>query len=109
MPASESASTQRSAISSEAEQVALGEPRANSQPSERGPAGNSIGITFENVEKRFGSLVALRNISLGVHGGEFVALFGANGAGKTAVLRMAAQLMKSTDVTAGLNSTTRKY
>jgi heme exporter protein A len=108
MPASESASTQRSAISSEAEQIALGEPRANSQPSERGPAGNSIGITFENVEKRFGSLVALRNISLGVRGGEFVALLGANGAGKTTLLRMAAQLMKPTSGNVALTGTTSK-
>jgi heme exporter protein A len=105
MPASESASTQRSAISFVAEQIALGEPRANSQPSERGPAGNSIGIAFENVEKRFGSLVALRNISLGIRGGEFVALLGANGAGKTTLLRIAAQLMKPTSGNVALTGT----
>jgi len=96
MPASESASTRRSATLFEAEQIALGEPRANSQPSERGPAGNSIGIVFTNVEKRFGSLVALRNISLEIREGEFVALLGANGAGKTTLLRIAAHLMKPT-------------
>jgi heme exporter protein A len=99
---------QRSAILSEAKQIVLGEPRANSQPSERGPAGNSIGIAFESVEKRFGSLVALRNISLEIRGGEFVALLGANGAGKTTLLRTAAQLMKPTSGKVALTGTRSK-
>ena len=108
MPASESALTQRSATSFVAEQIVLGEPGANSQRSERGPAGNSIGIAFESVEKRFGSLVALRNISLEIRGGEFVALLGANGAGKTTLLRMAAQLMKPTTGSIVLTGITSK-
>jgi heme exporter protein A len=108
MPASESESMRRSAISFVAEPIALGEPRANSQRSERGPAGNSIGIAFVNVEKRFGSLVALRNISLEIRGGEFVALLGANGAGKTTLLRMAAQLMTPTTGNVALTGTGSK-
>jgi heme exporter protein A len=55
------------------------------------PAG--LGISFQNVEKRFGSLAALRGISLDIQSGEFVALLGHNGAGKTTLLRIAALLM----------------
>lgn len=56
----------------------------------------AAGIRFENVHKRFGSLVALRGVTAEILPGEFVALLGHNGAGKTTLLRVASLLMTPT-------------
>ena len=52
-----------------------------------------LGIEFHQIEKRYGTLLALRQISLRVSAGEFVALLGHNGSGKTTLLRVAALLV----------------
>ena len=54
-----------------------------------------IGIRFANIEKRYGTLYALRRLSLEIRPGEFVAFAGRNGSGKTTLLRIAARLVRA--------------
>jgi NitT/TauT family transport system ATP-binding protein len=49
-------------------------------------------ITFENVGRKFDSVVALEKVNLHVRDKEFVAIVGPSGCGKTTCLRMAAGL-----------------
>ena len=68
-----------------------------------------VGISLESVTKRFGKLVAVRDVSLDIEEGEFFSLLGPSGCGKTTTLRMIGGfeqpddgriLLRSQDVTA---------
>jgi heme ABC exporter ATP-binding subunit CcmA len=55
----------------------------------------ALALRSEDIQKSFGSFIALAGITMEVKRGEFVAMFGRNGAGKTTFLKIAATLMRS--------------
>ncbi len=60
-------------------------------------------IRFQGLTKRYGSLTAVRDLTLEVRPGEVYALLGPNGAGKTTALRCLATLLQPTEGTASVS------
>jgi len=56
-------------------------------------------VTFENVTKKYGEVVAVDDLSLDIQDGEFMVLVGPSGCGKTTSLRMIAGLEEITSGT----------
>jgi ABC-type multidrug transport system ATPase subunit len=55
-----------------------------------------LALASQDIQKKFGHFTALAGVTLEVPKGEFVTLFGRNGAGKTTFLKIAATLMRPT-------------
>jgi spermidine/putrescine transport system ATP-binding protein len=51
---------------------------------------NSYDLELKNVVKRFGDAIAVNQLSLAVHHGEFLSILGPSGCGKTTTLRLVA-------------------
>jgi len=60
------------------------------------PAKSPI-VRFENVTKKFGDFVAVKNVTLDIYEREFFALLGPSGCGKSTLLRMLAGFEKPTE------------
>jgi spermidine/putrescine transport system ATP-binding protein len=54
-------------------------------------------VTFDKVEKKFGDFVAVERMNLEINKGEFLAIMGSSGCGKTTTLRMLAGLEAPTN------------
>ena len=56
-------------------------------------------LKVENLSIKYGSIEAVKNVSFEVNEGEVVTLIGANGAGKTSILRTISGLVRPTEET----------
>ncbi|MCD6219297.1 ATP-binding cassette domain-containing protein, partial [Candidatus Calescamantes bacterium] len=54
-------------------------------------------IEIKNLTKKFGDVVAVRNLDLKVKKGELFVLLGPNGAGKTTTIKLITGLLRPTE------------
>ena len=66
--------------------LAQGSEGLESRPQLAGGAGGSTALAVEDLQLRFGGVVALAGVSLAIERGEIFAIVGPNGAGKTSLL-----------------------
>lgn len=69
---------------------------------------NNSMITIKNVNKTYNNLTALHDVSLDIKQGEFIALVGMSGGGKSTLLRLIAGLEQPTNGSVQINSTDSK-
>ena len=62
----------------------------------RGERASTAVISFRGLTKRYGSLTALKNLTLDVQAGETFGFLGLNGAGKTTAIRLLLDLLRPT-------------
>lgn len=70
------------------------------QAAENDNGGMNSAITLRSLTKRYGSLLAVDDLSLDVQAGTIFGLLGPNGAGKTTLIKMLTTLMRPTSGTA---------
>jgi ABC-2 type transport system ATP-binding protein len=58
---------------------------------------NSISVKTENLTRRFGQFIAVDSVSIEVQRGEIFGFLGANGAGKTTMIRMLCGLLEPSE------------
>ena len=58
-----------------------------------------MSLIINNVTKKFGSTIALNNISIDIKDGEFIAILGPSGCGKTTLLRIIGGFVEPTSGT----------
>jgi spermidine/putrescine transport system ATP-binding protein len=71
--------------------------RVVNESTDTAATGASPSVELESVTKRFGDLVAVRDLDLRLASGEFFTLLGPSGCGKTTTLRMVAGFEEPTD------------